>query len=211
MSKLIIFDFDGVLADSVEPLFEMNRVAAETIGKTLTKDQYLAGFEGHINEQLAIILDLTEEEKERFVSEKAILFPRYNNEENVRLFEFAEELVKMAASFGELWIISSSPQEAISKILNRYDLAKYFAVINGQNRQSKHLFLKAALADEKNSEVFFITDTVGDLKAAKEAAGKDITTIAVAWGFHNPERLTAEGPNYLADVPEQVLSYLRSH
>ena len=210
MNRIIIFDFDGVLADSLDSLFALNLEAAKEIGKSLTQEQYLSGFEGHINERLADALDLTDDEQDRFVSEKARLFSQYANHETIKLFDFAEQMVMDASVLGELWIASSSPCEVIKDILNEKNLLQYFTVINGKIREPKELFFRRALAEHVDEEVFFITDTVGDIKAAKKT-GHKIHLLAVSWGYHHSKLLLNEAPDLFATESGQVLEYIKSH
>ncbi|MFA5997312.1 MAG: HAD hydrolase-like protein [Candidatus Paceibacterota bacterium] len=210
MSKVIIFDFDGVLADSVNTVFKMNKEAVSQINKTLTMDEYLSCFGGHINQRLAILLNLNEEEKRRLIEIKADLFPSYYRTQEVKLFSFSKELVVKARDLGELWIVSSSPRELIINILESYGLVDYFTKIIGQNSQPKNLFFQSTLKDKKGGEVFFITDTTGDIKEAR-MVNSNILTIAVTWGFHSEKVLKVENPDLLASEYNEILDFIKTH
>lgn len=208
MNKIIIFDFDGVLADSVQTVFKMNSDVVSRIGKTITTEQYLACFEGHINQGMAKLLNLNEEEKAALVEIKAGLFPKYYVPENVKLFDFSKELVIEASKLGELWIVSSSPSELIRNVLDEYGLTTYFAKINGQNKQAKSIIFENALSEMKNNNVFFITDTTGDLKETKQL-NQHFLTIAVPWGFHTAELLQTENPSILVQNSNQIIDFIK--
>lgn len=210
MSKVIIFDFDGVLVDSVDTVFEMNKEAVSRMNKTLTMSEYLSCFDGHINQRLAVLLDLNEEQKQKLIEIKAGLFPKYYQSRDVKLFDSAKELIVNASSLGELWIVSSSPRDLIIKILAPYGLESYFTKIIGQNSQPKNLFFQSALQDKKKGEVFFVTDTTGDIKEAKKV-NLNILTLAVPWGFHKEELLRAEKPDLLAVSPNEILDFIKKY
>lgn len=210
MKRVIIFDFDGVLADSDQTVFKMNQEAALSVNRTLTMEEYMSCFEGHINQGLQALLNLTEEEKQRLVDVKAGLFPKYYNPENVKLFSFAKELVVEASRLGELWIVSSSPSELILKVLETYGLESYFTKIVGQNRQPKSLFFQDAFGDKKDIGVFFITDTTGDIKEARKG-NVDFLILAVTWGFHSASLLETENPDILVRQPNEILDFIRAH
>lgn len=207
MSKVIIFDFDGVLADSFEVVFAMNKDAAAKINKTLTREEYASCFEEHINARMAQLFDLDEDEKQNFVDVKATLFPHYYNAQSVFLFDFAQELIVEMSKHGELWIVSSSPSELIESILESRGLKQYFTRIVGQNRQPKNLFFKTALIDKKEGEVFFITDTTGDIKEARKT-GIPFKIIAVSWGFHKPDLLLKQNPDLLAKNSKEIINFM---
>lgn len=209
MSRVIIFDFDGVLVDSVDALFAMNQEALRTLGKDLSKEEYLSCFEEHINKRLVEHFSLSEHEKEEMLERKAELFPRYYHEPKITLFPFAENLIHKAHALGELWIVSTARGDLITALLDKHNLTQYFSKIIGQNKQPKQLFFQESLSDRKKGEVFFITDTTGDLKEMRKAA-VPASTIAVTWGFHNASLLALENPNVLATTPEEILTFIES-
>jgi len=54
-------------------------------------------------------------------------------------------------------------------------------------------------------EVILITDTVGDVKHAKECG---IRVIGVAWGMHSEAQLLAAGAEMVAVWPQEIVAYL---
>lgn len=210
MKNIIIFDFDGVLADSLDTAYAMNKETLAHIGKTLTKKEYTDCFQGHINQGLTKLFNLTDEEREKMVEVKAGLFSKYSTPENITLFSFAKDLVTEVVKLGELWIVSSTPSEFISAILKSQDLEKYFTHIYGQNKQAKSIIFEQVLKEHKDSNVFFITDTTGDLKETKKM-DRHFYTIAVPWGFHDRELLKTEHPHLLAEKPEEIVNFIKAH
>ncbi len=209
MKKVIIFDFDGVLADSFTVIYELNRVVAEGLGKSLSSEELRSCFETHINEGLARLYQFGPEEKEKMVTAKALLFSKYLTPENIKLFPFAKELIVEASKIGELYIVSTAPGESIRRVLERENLASYFKEIIGQNKLPKVTIFKTLLQDKKDDKIFFITDTTGDIKETQKT---DIHfhIVAVTWGYHAKELLKSENPEYLVDRPEEITSILKS-
>ena len=210
MKRIIIFDFDGVLADSVNVVYNMNKDAAKHMGKTLTMEEYLSCFEEHINKRLALLLSLSEKEKEDFVEYKASIFPKYYTPESVTLFPFAEELIKQVSQLGSLWIASSSPKELIEKVLDSKGLLNYFSLIIGQNTQPKNLVLSEALAGKETEKIYFITDTTGDIKETR-LLNVPVQTLAVSWGFHSSSLLTSEHPSIVVEDYDEIMKFIQSY
>lgn len=210
MKNFIVFDFDGVLADSLESLYRINFLSAQSLKKELSKDQYVSGFEGSLNQRLASILELNQTQADAFASKKTELFPQHYNTQTIQLFDFSKELISNASDQGELWILSTAPENRIRNVLDSTDSTKYFKKIIGQSKQSKSFFLEELVQRNPNSEVFFITDTTGDVQEAKKVTAA-VHTIAVTWGFHASELLISEAPDMLAREPKDILDYIGTY
>jgi len=50
-------------------------------------------------------------------------------------------------------------------------------------------------------ESYYIWDTTWDIKEAKITWVK---SVWVTWGFHSKEKLFAENPDYLFDIPKEL-------
>lgn len=210
MKNFIVFDFDGVLADSLESLYRVNFLSAQSLQKELSKKQYISGFEGSLNRRLASILELDQTQADVFTSKKTEIFPENYNTQTVQLFDFSKDLISNAGNQGELWILSTAPESHIRKLLDSVDSTKYFKKIIGQNKKPKSFFLEALVQHNPDSRVFFITDTTGDLQEAKKVIGA-VHTIAVTWGFHTSELLMSETPDMLAQEPKDILEYIGTY
>jgi phosphoglycolate phosphatase-like HAD superfamily hydrolase len=205
LEKKIIFDFDGVLVSSLPNLYAINLAAAAALKRSLSKDQYLAGFMGPLNRTLGAIMNLSEAELAEFVDHKRRIFSDHYNSANVPLLPFAIDLIKQAADCGELSILSTAPAEHLRAVLDQHQLAGFFAHIIGQSERPKSVFLEEAVRGGQTP--FFITDTLGDLKETNKVSG--VTSIAVTWGFHKEDVLKAGQPSLVAHGPKDVINYLR--
>jgi len=54
-------------------------------------------------------------------------------------------------------------------------------------------------------QIYYIGDTAGDIREARNAG---VHAVAVSWGWHSRERIEAVAPDFIADRPEDLLSYL---
>ena len=54
----------------------------------------------------------------------------------------------------------------------------------------------------KSNETLIVTDTIGDVKEAKEVK---IKAIGVGWGVHEAERLKENGADFIAKKPKDIL------
>jgi phosphoglycolate phosphatase len=203
MHALLLFDFDGVLVDSLDLYAEAVARSLERIGTPIlkTKEDYLALFDGNYYESLeARGVDLAayhEAVKE--------VIPHIDYDA-MKPFNGLIPVLAALAKDHRLAVISSNGYRTIRTMLDTFGFAPYFREILGADfRFSKKE--KIAYALEKfaipRDRAFYIGDTAGDIREAR-AAG--VRSVAVTWGWHSRERLLAAGPDFLVDTPEELLA-----
>lgn len=136
MLHAIVFDFDGVLADS-EPLhFEVFRQVLAETGITLTADAYYARYLGYddVGAFAAVLRDHGEPSDDarvrELVASKADRFPRLVDGRNV-LFPGVAETVRRFAADVPLAIASGALPHEINLILDGAGLRDAFQVVVG--------------------------------------------------------------------------------
>src|SRR5262245_11603383 len=136
MLHAIVFDFDGVLADS-EPLhFEVFRQVLAEVGITLTADAYYARYLGYddVGAFTAVLRDHGEPADaaavKALVAAKADRFPRLVDGRNV-LFPGVADAVRRFAADVPLAIASGALPHEIELILSGAGLRDAFQVVVG--------------------------------------------------------------------------------
>lgn len=208
MKKLIIFDFDGVLVDSFEIWYKINKLAAGKLGKMLSKKDYLKGFAGNIHAGLAEILKLKRADVLKFSQIKKELIKKNYSSSRLKFFSPSIKIFKRLFKLCDMCIVTSSPEEAVFGLLKKNKLDRFFTEIYGLNKKGKrHTFLK--LKQEYSvKNIILVTDTVGDLK---EAQAVKIKTCAVGWGFHSKKDLISVSPEKFAGNFQQLEKILINH
>ncbi len=144
MIQAVVFDFDGVLADS-EPLhLTASQEVFSSIGVTLTREEYYARYLGYDDETLIRVLardrgwQPTEEQVAALISEKARVFDAVIERTEV-LFPGAAECVERLAREFPLGIASGALRHEIEMILRRARLDRHFRFIvaSGDTPNSK--------------------------------------------------------------------------
>jgi phosphoglycolate phosphatase len=203
MLTLLLFDFDGVLADSLDLYAEAVKRSLERIGMPIVKNKedYLALFDGNFYESLAARgVDLA-----AYSETVREILPRIDYDA-MKPFDGLIPVLAALQKDHLLAVISSNGYRTIRAMLDRFGFAPYFREILGADfRFSKKE--KIAYALEKygipGERAFYIGDTAGDILEAR-AAG--VRSVAVTWGWHSRERLVAAGPDFLVDTPEELLA-----
>jgi len=194
-NRVIIFDFDGVIVNSIEVSFEINK---ETV-IDLEFSEWQSWFEGNIYKNI----------RQEFSSEEYQIqyFEKYSNKLiDLLPVKGIENVLKKLISMGFILIInSSSSGSGVNNFLKKHDLKKYFAeVMTREVHKSKVEKFKIILEKYKikADQTVIVTDTVGDVKEAREVG---IKSIGTSWGAHEPERLIKNGVDFMAEKPEDIL------
>jgi phosphoglycolate phosphatase len=205
IKTLFLFDFDGVLADSLDLYAEAVIRCLERIGTPVVqgKEEYLSLFDGNFYESLvARGVDLA-----AFGQAAKDLFPKID----YNAMKPFGGLIPVLADLQKdhlMVVISSNGCRTIQNMLGRFGFAPFFQEIFGSDfgfsKKEKILFAlqKYGIPPEKT---FYIGDTAGDMVEAK-AAG--VGSVAVTWGWHSRERLAAVRPDFLVDTPAMLLSLI---
>ncbi|MAG12942.1 hypothetical protein CL630_03995 [bacterium] len=197
MKNYILFDFDGVIADSFHPAFETQKMVCPH----LSEENYRKRFEGNINDWEDPINVHTEDCRHDidFFEE---YIPRMKDEVQIvpRMREVIIELEKEYT----LVVISSTITSPIQEFLSSHELDSHFAWIMGNDvHQSKVEKIKMVFEKYNitSKDCVFITDTLGDMREAEKMS---VGTIGVTWGFHVPETLKQGNPFRLVDSPKTL-------
>ena len=209
MTKIIIFDFDGTLADTLNTLLNIsNRLSSEF------------GYKSTTPEELEQLRHLTSWQIIRYSGISLCKLPcllrrlkaEFNNEiKDVRLFSGIPEMILDLKKMGyQLGIITSNSEENVSFVMEKHHLKGCFNFIySSSNLFSKHKVIHSWLKQNniEPNDVVYVGDETRDINAAKKAK---IKVISVSWGFHTQENLETHKPDGLIDSPEHLREVLKS-
>lgn len=189
----VLFDFDGVIADSFDLAFEV----ARRFNPDIEDAEFRALFHGNI-------FDTTGRAEKRFINDgwDDAYVPRVLNE--TFLVGGISEALETLHDQYTLAIISSTASGIIGDFLTKHALGKYFSDVMGKDvhtskvEKMRMIFKKYTVGPEA---CVFITDTVGDVHEAKE---HEMGAIAVTWGFHPRATLEQVSPFRIVDAPREI-------
>ena len=200
---LFLFDFDGVLADSLEVYSAAVVRCLERIGTPIVRnrEEYLDLFEGNLYESMkARGVNLADYARAAREIMPGIDFAA------MKPFAGLAPVLESLSRAHRLVIISSNASKTIGTMIGQFGFSPYFVEILGADVSvSKKEKIDHALAryGVDPQRTFYVGDTAGDIREAR-AAG--IRSVAVAWGWHSRERLLAAQPDFLVETPEELLS-----
>jgi len=200
---LIIFDFDGTVADSWKHVVRiMNRIAPE----------YGFNHISHENQENFRNMELKQILKEIEVGTLKLPFVvkrvRKEMQKNIESIDIVpgvkllfDQLKKKNYSIG---IVTSNSIENTKKFLKRHNITNvdfiYSSIcLHGKDKLIKDIMAQASIDGEK---VYFVGDEVRDIEAAHKAKTQ---SIAVTWGFSNESLLLQSNPGYITKKPSEIL------
>lgn len=189
--KLVIFDFDGVLVESLDLWFRVT----QTVSPGLNREEYVAMSHGnYIDAFVAKNFSYTEESLEEYK----------NNLLTIAMPLPVHVFIKNHHETYQFAIVSSGRELTIDAFLTKENVREYFTDILGyethKNKTVKLLDLLSKYGSEAKDAVF-VTDTLGDILEANEAG---IKSIGVLWGLHDRETLAQGNPEFIIENPTEL-------
>ncbi len=207
-TKLVLFDFDGTIADTLPLSLRVVNEHAEELGFKKVTNAEVEKMKGMtVSEILAYV-------KVPFYRLPSLIRLFHKEIANVIVqaptFDGMEEVLQELKESGmKLGIISSSNKENILSFLRHHKLDHYFDFVYSKfNLFGKHETIKDVLKkfSYKSREVIYVGDEVRDIEAARKAS---IDVIAVTWGFNTKELLMKANPTFIINSPKEVLKILK--
>jgi len=202
VKKVLIFDFDGVIADTLSIHVQIYDQLSKKFGLKLIKtpEEYADIFDTNFYYALGD-LGLPKEHIDDFLASWKKLF--HQEFKNIPLYHGIKNAVQVLAKDNEMCIVSANSSKLLRLFLNSRDISDFSTILGGEEGKSKVSKLRSLKEKYPNHDYYYITDTVGDIIEANEAKVK---SVAVTWGFHNREKLVKENPDYAVDSVEELLS-----
>ncbi|WP_062266776.1 HAD family hydrolase [Endozoicomonas arenosclerae] len=203
MSCPILFDMDGVIADSWKPFFKFwSEVLAELGAEQLaTKEQLLALFEGNFFEELSKLVPGNWMQP-NFLSNARLAHLQFMSQ-CPPIPEVNKGLDHLAENY-PLYLVTSNFTEAAEYFLKNQNIDCFRAVLGMEHSFSKIEKIRSVMKQHPEQPCYFISDTSGDLHEAREAGA---IPVAAAWGWHSRDTLEKAKPAFILDTPSELLEF----
>jgi phosphoglycolate phosphatase-like HAD superfamily hydrolase len=201
---LILFDFDGVLADTLGDMIQFGQEACDELGVAhivTTDDLNLLEVMSlaEYGRQLEVPKDLIDD----FVSRCLTRF--IHKPHPPKIFDGMAQVVEKLSAGHVIGIVTGNVTSVVENFLlengTRQSVRAIFALDQPGSKSEKILRAKSQLAGN-TTEVYYIGDSVSDIQAARETSLK---SIAVSWGHQSIEKLTRAKPDYFVQSPQELL------
>lgn len=203
--KVVIFDFDGTIADSLDAIVHiMNRHSTKYGYKKITNERrdqlrhetsqkILSDFNLSPWKLLFLALRVKAELRKELLHIKPIW----------GIKKALEDLKKQGFTLG---IATSNSKPNVNLFLEKNDL-DYFDFVYARTVFSKSRMIKSIMRDFKLNpkNVHYVGDETRDIDAARKAG---VGIVSVAWGMHSMELLQANKPDAVVTQPIDLVKIL---
>ncbi len=205
MKNILIFDYDGVIVDSLE-IFMKNFIKAckiQGFSQIASKKEFLKLFEKNMYETM-FEMGMTKEQilKIVYYMKDALI----KKQEEIKLFENIAEILKDLSKENNLVIVTSNETNVVKNFLKARNLEFFNQVYGSDKAASKIEKIEKIKKEYPNKKYFYIGDTQGDIIEGKKAG---VTTVAVAWGWHDKDKLKQVKPDFIVDNPKEISNVLK--
>jgi phosphoglycolate phosphatase-like HAD superfamily hydrolase len=204
---LILFDFDGVLADTLGELLQFGQEACDELGvkHTATQDD-LNSLEIMSFATYGRQLEVPENLVDEFVKRCMVKFVQMPNPP--KIFDGMTQVIEKLSTRHAIGIITGNAARAVENFLFengiRQCVSAIFALEQPGTKCEKILRAKGQLAKDTQN-VYYVGDALSDIHAAREASVK---SIAVSWGHQSVERLIQAEPDYIVRSPQELMEVI---
>ena len=207
--KVIIFDFDGTIADTVDALVTIaNRLALEF------------GYVPINSQELVLLRNLTAREIIKYSGVSLFKIPfmvkkvkgelKHKIPELTPIEGINAALIELHNQGYHLGIITSNSQENVNQFLKFHNLDYLFDFIySGVTIFGKSTIINNVLRQKqfKPEVVIYVGDETRDVESARKA---NIKVVAVSWGFNSSEALGKQNPDFLIHHPCELLAVIKN-
>ncbi len=205
MAKLIIMDFDGVIADTIHLAIKTANIMLkeegyrERVGIKELREKGLKGLTKEIKLPICRVPLYIRKSHGAFRREAA----------SVKIFPGMKEALARIKNGRKLAIVTSNSKENVDEILKNNGMGNFFDfTMAGVDVFGKAHKMKKALntAGVSKEEAVCVGDEVRDVEAARKAG---LRIIAVSWGFNSKKLLEKNKPDYVAESPDELLELIK--
>ena len=215
MKKLVIFDLDGTLLDTIADLAESTNHALKQLDYPTHDVETIRTFVGNgINKLLERALPLQEQTEEKVMLMRSHFVPYYDahNADLSSPYPSIVHLLEDLQGQGIMIAVASNKyQEATVKLVKHYFPTINFIEILGQREginvkpDPSIVFDILKKANVNKEEVLYVGDSGVDMQTAINA-GVDV--VGVTWGFRPRTELEGFQPMGLIDKAEELWGFI---
>jgi len=202
---LILFDYDGVLADTLDDLIQFGQIACDKLNvkHMVTKDD-LNNLEVMSFSTFGRACQVPEHLNDDFVKISLTLFAEKTTSPDI--FDGISEVIKYFSQKHKMGIVTTNSSQNVNAFLAQHGLTEFIHTVYGVDTAgSKAQKILMAQNHFLENKVFMIGDSLSDIRSAKEAS---VISVAVTWGHQSLENLLRGNPDYVVKSPSELIKVI---
>lgn len=213
MYKYYLFDLDGTLTKSEQGIFNCIKYALDWAQIPYPEEAVFRSFIGpSLYDSFSTQFDMEEEQAKAMVAkyrERYNVVGLFENEVYDGIYELLATLKKNGCL---LAVATSKPTEPTLRILEKFDLAKYFDVVCGSNPDGTGSDKKIIIAESlqkltggglpKPHTAAMVGDRFYDIDGGR---ANGIDTIGVLYGYGSREEFEKAGATHIVAAPADIV------
>ncbi|MCL2289552.1 MAG: HAD-IA family hydrolase [Bacteroidetes bacterium] len=211
MIKLVIFDLDGTLLNTLDDLADCTNHVLQKNGyptHDIDAYKYFVGNGVAMLVQRALPKATMEATFSKILNDFMNHYELHKADKTAPYAGITETLKKLQEKGILLAVATNKPHELLPDLMQYYFPTIKWAAVFGNRRdvpikpdpQIVYDILAATQIDKK--DVLYVGDTAVDMETAQNAA---ITKVGVLWGFRTKEELERTDADYIIERPEELI------
>ncbi|HBG81232.1 TPA: carotenoid oxygenase [candidate division CPR2 bacterium] len=203
--QVIIFDFDGTIADSLESFIKVTNDFADKFGFEKFTKESIENFRDNTLWENVKRIKISKLKSYRLLGK--ILDNLGKTIPNTKPFPGIKASLKELKKNGHtLGILTTNRVQNVEQFLKKHEL-EFFDFIHSCSLFGKSKVINKIMDELKieAKDVIYVGDEVRDIEAARKAK---IPIIAVGWGYNSKKLLQKYNPDYLIDKPRELVEVL---
>ena len=211
--RLIIFDLDGTLLNTIDDLgYACNYALAKTGYPTHPIESYPAKVGNGINNLIRRALPEAERTEANILRVREYFVPYYNehNCDYTRPYKGMPELLAKLKAEGHLLAVASNKyQAATEKIVTHFFPGVFDAILGEregiERKPNPQIVFDILSTFNAQHSTLYLGDSLVDYETAKNAG---VPFVACSWGFVARQTLVQAGIEHIIDKPEDLITRL---
>lgn len=216
MKRLVIFDLDGTLLNTIEDLGEAANYALEKTGyptHSIASYPYFVG--NGVSKLLQRVLpeDARTEENVNALRKYFMEYYDVHNTDNTKPYPGITELLEQLQDDGvKLAVASNKYDSAVKRLIIHFFPQIKWSALEGQKEgvpvkpDPSIVFEILSKCPTKKSDVLYIGDSGVDMETARRAC---VTSCGVTWGFRPISELMAYHAENIANQPNEIYNLVQ--
>jgi len=199
--RILLFDYDGVIANSFSVVFNIFNSVCEKYGlPKMNREEFVHLYDDNFYVDV-VKRGMKKEDIPKMVEDFRSGFLKHKTE--IEMFDKINEVINDLKNKNKIIIITSSETSVVKEFLKKFGI-KVDDVLGADVETSKIKKIETVKKKYPNADFAFITDTSGDVKEGEKAG---VDCYGVTWGYHNEQQLMRQKPEKIFHSPQELLNF----